>query len=116
MPHFIANYIQSRYASGTDWYRIYSDSYMEQGGKATAEATTTELSLLLPYKDMDYWCFNNIQASDTGNAHSNYMYAEPTGKGKMEFGSHIAGKINRWKTSGYMNITNLRNPYICIKY
>lgn len=58
--HFIPtqNIIET-YVNGTSWYRVYSDGYCEQGGRASWGSNVTDIarlqvSLLKPYKDTNY--------------------------------------------------------------
>ena len=60
-------YITTHWKSGTSWYRIWSDGWIEQGGKYTRASSTnwnTTITLFKPYKDTNY----NISISSAGLA------------------------------------------------
>lgn len=44
------------YTSGTQWYRIWSDGWCEQGGKITPASsnTITDVNLFIPFADTNY--------------------------------------------------------------
>lgn len=61
------NYIKETWVSGTSWYRIWSDGWIEQGGKYTRASATnwsTTITLFKPYKNTNY----NISISSAGLA------------------------------------------------
>ncbi len=43
-----------KYCEGTEWYRIWSDGWIEQGGRAAMLSTSTIVNLLKPFSDQ---CF-----------------------------------------------------------
>ena len=56
------------YHNGTDWYRIYSDGWCEQGGRLTINANTTKtVDLLVPYADTNYYSNANGGVHLSGN-------------------------------------------------
>ena len=43
------------YVNGTDWYRIYSDGWVEQGGRfSSADQTNTTVTFLKQFANTDY--------------------------------------------------------------
>ena len=60
-------HIVETWQSGTSWYRIWSDGWIEQGGKYTRASATnwsTTITLFKPYKNTNY----NISISSAGLA------------------------------------------------
>ena len=48
-------YITETYRSGTEWYRLWSDGWIEQGGKTTyVDSNTRTLNLLKPFSSAIY--------------------------------------------------------------
>ena len=49
-------YVVDSYRNGTEWYRIYSDGWIEQGGVVanTGANRVATISLLKPYADTNY--------------------------------------------------------------
>ena len=45
--------------------------------------------------DSNYYCLANLQGSNTGTAHTNYMYAEPVSASQMAYGSYTKDNISR---------------------
>ena len=61
------NYIKETWVNGASWYRIWSDGWIEQGGKYTRASATnwnTTITLFKPYKNTNY----NISISSAGLA------------------------------------------------
>lgn len=58
LPLFVVNErtIIKEYREGTEWYRIYSDGYLEQGGHRNQISTDSYLtiSFFVPFKDTNY--------------------------------------------------------------
>ena len=54
-------YITETYVNGNSWYRIYSDGWCEQGGTGIVGKTATEITLLKPYKDVNYSVITNTR-------------------------------------------------------
>lgn len=56
LPLFVVNErtIIKEYQEGTEWYRIWSDGYCEQGGYLNCPSEPTILTLLKPFKDTNY--------------------------------------------------------------
>lgn len=58
----IGAYITETYSNGSDWYRVWSDGWCEQGGSTTGNGNSGRtVSLLKTYSDTNY----NIQAEIT---------------------------------------------------
>lgn len=47
------------YRDGTEWYRVYSDGWIEQGGIASATTSNVTINLLKPMKDANYSAFGS---------------------------------------------------------
>jgi hypothetical protein len=58
------NTVVSTYSSGTNWYRIWSDGWIEQGGEVTGSSSEVTVTLLKPFKNTNY--FVNKQLGFTG--------------------------------------------------
>jgi hypothetical protein len=57
-------FVKETYKDGTDWYRVWSDGWIEQGGQLTPVNAGTVVSLLKPYSDTNY----SIQATNRDSA------------------------------------------------
>ena len=54
------------YQSGASWYRIYSDGWCEQGGRAIPSSTGAQtINLLKTFADTNYTVSNSIYSSST---------------------------------------------------
>ena len=63
LPLFVVNErtIIKEWREGTEWYRIYSDGYLEQGGEVYNDVTADKIvNLLLPFKDTNYTVTKSI--------------------------------------------------------
>lgn len=59
-------YVIDTYSSGTDWYRVWSDGWCEQGGYyngAIGTDASTTITLLKNYKDTNYSVYQQTYAS-----------------------------------------------------
>ena len=99
----IGKRVVSTYVNGTNWYRVWSDGWIEQGGLVTAAERTTTITVLKPFADTNFWCLCNYQSNtaDTGAARTNYVLAEPLSNTQIICGSYNStGKV-RWYACGY---------------
>lgn len=100
------------YQNNTDWYRVYSDGWCEQGGKITIDTGTsnwsanTTLNLQKEYKDTNYNVIFHGAAPYSGNGnginivelHTSYFIY----KGYNLFSQ--TDNIISWTASGYINL------------
>lgn len=96
--------IVETYSNGTSWYRVWSDGWCEQGGRITATAHGTVITLLKPYANTDY----------TGNViHAIATYKSDVNAGELSFVSTTnttctlhsginAGVLVQWQSQGYI--------------
>ena len=62
------------YKSGTNWYRVWSDGWIEQGGRSTAGVaadSSTTITLHKAMKDTNY----NIQVTSTNHTNTSHTGA-----------------------------------------
>ena len=101
-----APYITETYSSGTDWYRIYSDGWCEQGGRLTASGSsgTIVVSLLQNYRDANYTIIAEaIQSSSSGNGGHSIDDTAIT-VSSFEFQWNAMGLTGiYWRTAGYIS-------------
>ena len=101
----------------TNWYRIYSDGWCEQGGKVDLTGTGTKtVNLLKPYKDLNYsvlQSFGTTQSSDFSSNTSLHPVTVSTIGGY--FASSVANN-HFWRTSGYIDSSyeSYKKPYIVV--
>ncbi len=95
--------VVSTYVNGTDWYRIWSDGWIEQGGRVIATERTTVVNVLYPFSNTNFWCLCNYQSNtaDTGAARTNYVLAEPLNNTQIICGSYNSSGKVRWYACGY---------------
>ena len=92
------------YRNGTSWYRIYSDGWCVQGGRATApNGTITGLTVTLfkPYTDTNY---SLMVTTDYQGGDAIVHGVTYTSKTASNFTFNVAGnKNNEWVTCGYIS-------------
>lgn len=101
-------YIISSYHSGTDWYRVYSDGWCEQGGKVnlTYKQQTyldQTVTLLKTMADTNYSIL--LSTSDRGNVHrSNWVYSTITTSNFITrtYSEGNGTGTGFWRVSGYI--------------
>lgn len=86
--------------SGSGWYRVWSDGFIEQGGSYTAVATTSTVTFLKPFSNADYFIDNNRASSESGTLSpggANYFNkTSSTAQTRMTVGNQMA-----WYACGY---------------
>lgn len=98
-----ANVIVETYVNGTDWYRIWSDGWIEQGGRVSiSQDTQTTVSLLKSFSDINYTilitsCKEGLQTSGDGNFTIEYV---STSQFKWGNGDDFSG-TGIWYACGY---------------
>lgn len=91
------------YSNGTDWYRVWSDGWCEQGGLINIAQNPTALNFLKPFKDTNYSFYltvvgNNSSKSlavDKVNTHYANLYS-------WYQISASPSPTNIWKAEGYI--------------
>lgn len=89
-------YIKESYHNGTDWYRVWSDGFIEQGGLMGNNNTITYLK---PFSDTNYTVtYALIRAS--GENYTIGLTKTTTTLQTMSSGGATGGNTN-WRASGY---------------
>lgn len=93
------------FSQGTEWYRVYSDGWCEQGGTAYISALGTTISFIQPYISNEYQLA--LSANDTSGDPSIVVVAWRTKKADSFIidvgynGTFYASYID-WQASGYI--------------
>ncbi len=89
--------------SGTEWYRVWSDGWCEQGGRAYIDTDGTSVSLFKNFTDTNY----NVQCTGLEkNSEVSYVKSKNTSSFAMYTGDDStfnAGSID-WEAKGYIDI------------
>ena len=101
-------YIISSYHSGTEWYRVYSDGWCEQGGKVELvykqnAYTDFPINLYKQMADTNYSIL--LTSSDRGNVHqSNWAYSTITTSNFVTRTYSVGAGTGTgfWRVSGYI--------------
>lgn len=94
-------YIVETYRNGTEWYRVWSDGWLEQGG--TIQGNRKTITLLNPYADANYCVYttpSELISNDSSNG---------TGYAPYCFGI----TTTRFKISAYNQSTRYTFWYAC---
>ena len=68
------SYITETYINGPSWYRVWSDGWIEQGGRLQIQASTqASVNLMKPYSDTNYAAFCSHSLPGTGNQAESYI-------------------------------------------
>lgn len=69
--------VTSTYSSGTSWYRVWSDGFIEQGGHQTSSSNSVSTTITLPkaFSNINYCVFVNFEYSTSGGAYYQYLCA-----------------------------------------
>lgn len=97
--------IVEKYQNGTEWYRVYSDGWCEQGGYKTFSSSSETVIFSKPFKDNYYSLSTCVRAGDAYPKTLNitaYDATSFTGKATTDGGGSIS-TIYWWKACGYLN-------------
>lgn len=92
-------FVKETYKNGYNWYRIWSDGWVEQGGAVKpsgSSATTSTVTLSKAFSDTDYFVIANYGASST-NQYGQCYNKTTTGFTTKSYG----GNFNTWYACGY---------------
>ena len=68
-------YVKETWKSGTSWYRVWSDGYIEQGGRGTSAVTHNSKTVISFHKPMSTTNYTiEITATNTTNANHDGSY------------------------------------------
>ena len=118
LPKLYSNerYLIKSYSSGTDWYRIYSDGWCEQGGHYTHDNVTVNVTtnLIKAYKDTNYDLQITKELGSSPASTCDYQYTSSyvmSSKTVSSFQTKMTtnNRLNGydWQASGYIDISDL---------
>ena len=92
------------YNNGSNWYRIWSDGWVEQGGVITARSNGTTINFLKPFRDANYVVLSSQMYrgynNDAYNGNNEIGGIEPS---RCVFYSGVSGNnTQRWMAQGYV--------------
>lgn len=93
--------LTSKYSSGTSWYRIYADGWIEQGGVYAGKSgvQTNTITLLKNFANTNYSLIGVSKGSRTSN--SDYqMHLKPLSTSQFEQTGQL-GTGFFWQACGY---------------
>ena len=100
-----ARSIIETYVNGTSWYRVYSDGWCEQGGRATVpQGANVDITFLIPYANTDYYVNGNQTYNWAINpgGYVNAIFGMPRTDGfSMRASTGPLGSI--WMACGYIS-------------
>lgn len=103
------------YKEGTQWYNIYSDGWIEQGGEVynSADAVIT-VNLLEPYNDITYTVDKilGVDARYTSTISGDYTSTWGYTTSSFQVRTHSSAALNRfrWFAKGYGDILSVSSP------
>ena len=103
------------YKEGTQWYNIYSDGWIEQGGEYYNNSdTNVKIDLLVPYKDTSYTVDKVIGVDSSYTSSYSACYHSTWNYTTSSFSARTYGSAGlnrfRWFAKGYGEILNVSSP------
>ncbi len=94
-------YITETYRNGLSWYRVWSDGWIEQGGRVYVNASSiVDITLLKPYSNQDYMI--SISHSEAGTGGQSESYAQQTSATYFKLGNCCGNaQYFTWSACGY---------------
>ena len=103
------------YKEGTQWYNIYSDGWVEQGGEYYNNSdTVVKINLLVPYKDTSYTVDKVIGIDGSYTSQYSACYHSTWSYTTSSFSARTYGSAGlnrfRWFAKGYGEILSTSSP------
>lgn len=91
------------YKNGADWYRVYSDGWIEQGSISAGinKNGGSTINLLKPFADTDYHVQGNTINGNVYNTNGFAVYGKTTTKFDCDWANSAAGDGTYWFACGY---------------
>lgn len=107
LPRSTHGEIVEKYQNGTEWYRVYSDGWCEQGGRGELnEASTTTITLLKTFNNTNYSVSAvSITASTAQDAEAG-LQCTPISASQITLTAHYLNPNNQtacWTACGYIS-------------
>lgn len=87
--------IVETYSNGTDWYRVWSDGWCEQGGKIALTTGSVTLNFLKAFKDTNY----NLMTTNYGSGYS-LILSKSDSSASLKSSNNVNAD---WKAEGYIS-------------
>lgn len=103
------------YKEGTQWYNIYSDGWVEQGGEYYNNTqTNVTIELLIPFKDTSYTVDKILGIDSTYSTSTSAHYSSTWDYTTSSFkaGTYASAGLNRfrWFAKGYGEVLSVSSP------
>lgn len=95
-------FIVETYSNGTDWYRVWSDGWCEQGGQSSTYANATATTFLKPFIDTNYTILTNVVLNGNSAYHI-VVYQKNTSDFTTYYYQAQARVDFSWKAEGYIS-------------
>lgn len=97
--------VVENYKSGNNWYRVWSDGWIEQGGKTTNTSGAQNITFLKPFSDTNYFVCKNMNCSYGTAVAAPSQYScyniSTTGFTTTNIGSGYSQSPSQWYACGY---------------
>lgn len=70
-------YVTETWKSGTEWYRVWSDGFIEQGGKINSAGSTTDITMHKEFTTTDYRAFVTQALNGGATFNANILIISP---------------------------------------
>ena len=99
-------YVKESYKNGYDWYRLYSDGWIEQGGYCSLSSNgQIKINLLKPMEDTYYSILTSVHRSySNGNWDIGISGACANDENSINISCGRDGSNIYWRVSGFANI------------
>ena len=96
----VVHVIVETYKNGDNWYRVYDDGWVEQGGRVNATTAGTDVTLLREFENNDYTVIACSATSSTASTIN--VFAVPKNVAEITVGSgfSVAYPVH-WYACGY---------------
>ena len=94
--------VQETYRSGTSWYRIWSDGWIEQGGILTSNSSLVTYNFVYPFADTNYLISQTQNSGNLGTQSNGSVISRVSNtQFNMLFSVQSTGLVYSWYACGY---------------
>ena len=96
-------YLLDSYSDGTDWYKVYSDGWVEQGGKTDVSENHKVIEFLKPFSDTNYSVIvgNANTSANTGGVTVSSLASDLKTTGFQVSQLNQSQRYTMWRAYGY---------------
>lgn len=109
LPRITRRTLIKKWREGAEWYNIYNDGWVEQGGQALCDGTWTTNTLKIPFADINYTIGGNFIYSANASTFTSSMAIAKVSNSQFQSASASgqSSYYGGWAAEGYTDLSAL---------